>query len=361
MLDIALDRVNLERPGGFTLEVTARFPRETHTAIAGAPAAGKSTLLAAIAGTIKVASGTLKIGARDATSVRASQRPLLYRTSALPYKGRWSVAHVLLSALSNRKLDREDRMTELAQIAARWTLTPLLERRLDSLSGTESARVSCAEVEALHPAVVLLDRLFERCDAAAATQLTDDFFRLLRTFAATVINTPSRLDELGFAEHVIVLGNGGILEEGSPSELYFGARTAGAAVAIGPVTAIPVSISKGRASSAIGEWDVPPGTSEGTATALLRPQSSEPVSANEESDFIFIVDEARLVEGSWLASGLLTGNIRLIVRLPASMHLRKGLLIPMRLIPDRIAIAQGMTEPTLGIPLDLLPSRDLTR
>ena len=101
------------------------------------------------------------LGQRRVNDVKAAQRPLLLVTSALEIPGRWSVQHALVAAVRTRTLDRQDRHREYTLAAEKWELVPLLERRIDTLSSTEAARVHLARIELLRPAILLADRLLE--------------------------------------------------------------------------------------------------------------------------------------------------------------------------------------------------------
>src|SRR5947209_334501 len=104
-------------------DVTLTFPASTHTAIAGPPACGASTLLQLIAGAIKAESGEIVIGARVVNRLAASKRPLLYVTSAIDVPGRWSVGHALVAAVRRRSIDRQDRQHEYRLAIEHWRLS----------------------------------------------------------------------------------------------------------------------------------------------------------------------------------------------------------------------------------------------
>ena len=103
MLDVSVSNATF----GLLHDVTATFPRSTHTAIVGPAGCGASTLLRIIAGEMKPQSGEVRIGSRDVTSFKRVRRPLLYTTSAIDAPSRWSVRHLLVAAARQRTIDRE--------------------------------------------------------------------------------------------------------------------------------------------------------------------------------------------------------------------------------------------------------------
>src|SRR5437764_442510 len=76
-------------------DVSITFPASTHTAVAGPPACGASTLLQVIAGALKAESGEIVIGARVVNRLAGSRRRLLHVTGATDVPRRWSVGHAL--------------------------------------------------------------------------------------------------------------------------------------------------------------------------------------------------------------------------------------------------------------------------
>jgi ABC-type sugar transport system ATPase subunit len=162
VLDLALHNVSLR----LLDDISLTFVRSTHTAIVGPPACGASTLLRVIAGEERPDRGTVHIGPRDVTSLKTSQRPLLYATSAIDVPMRWSVEHALVNAVRSRTLDRIDRYQELELAASKWQIDQLRERRIATLSDHERTRVQLARIELRKPAVVVPDRLLRDAESS---------------------------------------------------------------------------------------------------------------------------------------------------------------------------------------------------
>jgi ABC-type multidrug transport system ATPase subunit len=211
MLDVSLTNVTFAK----LRDVTATFPRSTHTAIVGPAGAGASTLLQIIAGEVKPQSGEVRIGSRDVTNLKRARRPLLYTTSAIDAPSRWSVRHLLVAAARQRTIDREDRQHEIDLASEKWKL--ILDRRLDTLSSTERTLANLARIEVLKPAILVADRILEGVNPSE--NLADEFYRTLRVMGTTVITAPASIVELGSIDRVIVLDAGRIVQEGMPYEV----------------------------------------------------------------------------------------------------------------------------------------------
>jgi len=327
MLDVTVRDLAFRHRSGFALrDVTFTFPAGSFTAIVGPQASGASTLLQLIAGTLHPQSGEIILGQRRVTDVKASRRPLLFVTSALEVPGRWSVQHALVAAVRTRKLDRQDRHREYAFVAEKWDLGPLLERRLDSLSSSEEARVRLARIELLRPAIVVADRLLERVNASLRTTLADAFARTMRILGTTVIAAPAARDELAFASHVLVLEDGRVVQHGGVAEVFGEPASEAAAIATGAADTIPITIRGTTVDSVIGSWEIADPPFQGSGVAIVRPADFVPAGAGEDSDVIFGIEEAGFAEGRWIARGMLTGGVKLQIELRPEEKDRKSVV-----------------------------------
>jgi ABC-type Fe3+/spermidine/putrescine transport system ATPase subunit len=357
VLDVAVRNLAFRYDGGFALrDVTLTFAHSTHTAVIGPPACGASTLLRLIAGELKPASGDIILGQRRVNDMKAARRPLLLVTQDLGIAGRWSVQHALVAAVRTRTLDRQDRHREYTLAAEKWELVPMLERRVDTLSETEAARVHLARIELLRPAVLLADRLL------VTASLADAFYRTMRILGTTVISVPSSLDELAFTDQVVVLDDGAVVQQGNAAQVYAQPASEAAAIATGAADVIPITIRGNTVDSVIGAWDVDPPPFQGSGVALVRPSHFSAARAGEDSDFVFGVEEAGFADGRWLARGMLTGGVTLRVELPAHASVHKGRLIALRYDPARFRLLPRAMKPLQAtVPTDVVPPMAETR
>lgn len=359
MLDVALRQVSY---AWGVRGVTAVFPRSSHTAVAGPPGCGASTLLRLIAGTLKPSGGEVVIGTRVVNDLKASRRPLLFVTAELDVPLRWSVQHALIAAVRTRTLDRIDRHREYALVAEAWELEALLERKIGSLSSSEAARVHCARIELLRPGILVADRVLERVSSSARERLADQFYRTLRVIGATVISAPAARDELAFTDRIVVLDEGRVVQSGGAAEIFANPANEAAAVATGEFDAIPVTIRGRTVESVIGAWEVDEPPFQGAGVALVRPGAFTQAKPGEDSDLVFGVEEAGFANGRWIARGLLSGALSLRVELPAEANVHKGKLMALRYDPSRFRLLPRDTAAAqTGVPVDVVPPMRETR
>jgi iron(III) transport system ATP-binding protein len=363
MLDIALRNLGFRFKDGFAVrDVTSTFAASTHTALVGPSGCGTSTLLRLIAGTLHPDTGDIVLGQRRVNDVKTARRPVLFATAAVDVPGRWSVQHALIAAVRTRTLDRIDRHREYTLAVEKWELSPLLERRIDTLSSTEQTRVQLARIDLKRPAILLADRLLEGVSAAARTTLADAFFRTMRISATTVISVPSSHDELAFTDDVLVLADGAIVQRGGAAEVFGNPASEAAALATGDVDVIPITIRGNEVESVIGDWTIADPQFQGSGVALVRPSDFSAARKGEDSDLIFGVEEAGFADGRWIARGVLSGGVALRVELARDAVVHKGRLIALRYDPTRFVLLPRKNEPLRPtIPTDVVPPLAETR
>lgn len=334
MLDLRLEGISY----GPLQALDLRFDRNTHTALIGPSGGGKTSILRVLEGTARPDTGRIIIGARDVTNVRAARRPLLSVGPEPLFPLRWSALHWLLAALRTRSLDREDRMRELELIQSKWTLDSLLERRVRDLSSGERTRLRLASIEALHPAILLAERMLDGCPPAIAPALADQMYRTLRVMGTTVVSEIAHGSELRHCDRVVVIAGGRVEQSGVAKEIFDRPVSPVAAGSIAPCNVIEVRIRNERAESPIGEWNAK-GLPDGRGTAIIRPESFTLAAKGEDSDLIFGIEEAGFSEGRWHLRGFITGGTSLEVSLAEPrLEIHKGKLLPLRVDGDRVIL-----------------------
>ncbi|RME65524.1 MAG: ATP-binding cassette domain-containing protein, partial [Alphaproteobacteria bacterium] len=137
--------------------IGARFQADGGiTVLFGPSGAGKTTVLEAIAGLLRPASGRIQVHGRvlfdaaSSTDVALRQRRLGYLPQDMLLFPHRSVAGNLRFARAGRKAD-------IARIARLCEIEPLMARRPAQLSGGEQRRVALARALAAVPELLLLD------------------------------------------------------------------------------------------------------------------------------------------------------------------------------------------------------------
>jgi ABC-type sugar transport system ATPase subunit len=359
VLDVALHGVSFSY-GPFALrDLDLLFRGSTFTAVAGR---GSSTLLKIVAGDLRPDAGEIFIGERPVTKLRRARRPLLLVDDDVDAPRRWSVRHALVAAVRQRTLDRVDRQQEFELALEKWRLADLAGQRIGTLSSTERALVHLAAIELRRPGILVADRPLARLNAPALRWAGEQFYRTLRVIGTTVIAATSSPLELGWADRLVVLEEGKLLQAGRPAQVFAAPLDEAAARATGDVNVIPLSIRGSDVESLIGDWTVENPPFQGTGVALARLDDFQIAAAGEESHFIFAIEEASFEEGRWIATGILSGGLLLRVVLPRSVPIEKGRLLPLRYEASRFTLVpKEMRLPERSVPANAVPPMRETR
>ena len=263
------------------------------TAVVGHNGAGKSTLAQVIAGTLRVDSGTVSIGERvvddAATFVPARRRGVAMVSQAPRIFTHMSVAANVSFPLRVRGVGRaEARAAALEQLRA-VGIADLAHKRASDLSGGQAARVAIARALVFRPEVLILDEPTAALDVEATAQVSAVLReRLAGSGITTLLVSHDIAEVLSLASHMIVMGEGRIVEEGEPARVLaspasvFAARLAGLNIVSGPPVARPgmVGVRVGDGALWAASDSVAPGE-ESARVALTFPPEAVALSREE--------------------------------------------------------------------------------
>ena len=228
------------------------------TAVVGHNGAGKSTLAQVIAGTLRLDQGSARIGERvvddAATFVPARRRGVAMVSQAPRIFTHMSVLANVAFPLRVRGVGRaQAREAALEQLRA-VGIDDLAHKRASDLSGGQAARVAIARALVFRPEVLILDEPTAALDVEATTQVSSVLRQRLTGAGITTLLVSHDIAEvLALASHMIVMGDGRVVEEGEPARVLaspssvFAARLAGLNIVAGPIVTRPgmVGVSVG--------------------------------------------------------------------------------------------------------------------
>lgn len=231
------------------------------TAVVGHNGAGKSTLAQVIAGTLRLDQGSARVGERvvddAATFVPARRRGVAMVSQAPRIFTHMSVLANVAFPLRVRGVGRaEARAAALEQLRA-VGIDDLAHKRASDLSGGQAARVAIARALVFRPEVLILDEPTAALDVEATAQVSSVLRQRLTGAGITTLLVSHDIAEvLALASHMIVMGDGRVVEEGEPARVLaspssvFAARLAGLNIVSGPIVTRPgmvgVSVGEGE-------------------------------------------------------------------------------------------------------------------
>ena len=181
--------------GDFTAvdDLTLTIPAGSFFALLGASGCGKTTTLRMVAGLEDPTAGSIRIGERDITGLRAFERPVntVFQSYALfPHL---DIFENVAFGLRRRKVKDVkgpvERMLELVELA------PLARRKPAQLSGGQQQRVAVARALINEPDVLLLDEPLGALDLKLRRQMQIELKRIQIEVGTTFVHVTHDQEE----------------------------------------------------------------------------------------------------------------------------------------------------------------------
>jgi molybdate transport system ATP-binding protein len=244
-------------------------------ALVGPNGAGKSTVVEALAGLLGTRDGSVVLAGRDLTTVPTHRRRVGLVAQRPDLFAHRSVAgNVAFGPRATGASGREARLRSAAALAAVGA-SGLADRSPDTLSGGQAQRVAVARALATDPALLLLDEPTTALDVDARAEVRDAL-RTARSGRPTLLVTHDPLEAVALADRIVVLQDGGVVEEGPTDTVLRRPRTPFSASFSGLVLVPGTATATGIAPDGGGELPsaahtVPPGRA---AVAALHPTAA---------------------------------------------------------------------------------------
>ena len=213
-------------------------------AIIGESGCGKSTLLQLIYGLYDLNKGQIFWGETEVLGPKYNLIPgmdfMKYLAQDFDLMPFISVAENVGKYLSNIYPEiKTARINELLEVVE---MTEYASVKAKFLSGGQMQRVAIARVLALEPEVLLLDEPFSHIDNFRKNSLRRKLFQYLKEKQiTTVIATHDSTDVLSFADEVIIVKEGTIVEKGKPKYIYDNPKSKYVASLFGDVNEININ------------------------------------------------------------------------------------------------------------------------
>ena len=208
--DWALKRLDLEWEAG------------SANALLGPSGCGKTTLLNIISGLLRPTEGTVRFGERDVTALPPDERniaqvfqfPVVYDTM--------TVYDNLAFPLRNRGIPQATVDARVRQVAAMLDLEPTLNQRAAGLTADGKQKISLGRgLVREDVAAILFDEPLTVIDPHLKWRLRSKLKELHQRLHTTMIYvTHDQTEALTFADQVVVMNEGTVVQAGTPVELF---------------------------------------------------------------------------------------------------------------------------------------------
>ncbi|WP_374674868.1 molybdenum ABC transporter ATP-binding protein [Ideonella sp.] len=217
-------RLQLARPGGFSLDVALALPGSGVSVLFGPSGCGKTTVLRALAG-IERTEGTVRVRGEpwqdDARGefLPAHRRPIGYVIQEAALFPHLSVADNIAYG-QRRRAAAGPAAPPVGALVDLLGVAALMHRRPGTLSGGERQRVAIARALASGPQLLLMDEPLAALDAARKAELLPYLERLGREGAVPIVYVTHDWHEMArLADHLVLMDGGRVRAAGPAAEL----------------------------------------------------------------------------------------------------------------------------------------------
>lgn len=194
-------------------------------ALLGANGAGKSTLMRLLSGLIAPSHGVVELDGKRLSASKADLSMQRRRIALVMQNANYqlfcpTVEEEIAFGLRNVGFSGEKLYHRVEEVIAAYDLEQLRDRPPHLLSEGQKKWVSIASVLALDPDIILLDEPTASLDAAYSERVLNLLDTLHEAGKTIILSTHDMDRAYRWAERAVVLGDGELLYDGAPAELF---------------------------------------------------------------------------------------------------------------------------------------------
>lgn len=196
----------------------------------GTSGSGKSTTLKMINRLEEHDEGTIRFAGEDIRRqpVLDLRRRMGYAIQSIGLFPHWTVAQNIATVPQLQKWPRQKINDRIDELLALLGLEPAMRGRYPhQLSGGQQQRVGVARALAANPEVLLMDEPFGALDPVTRSALQQEMRRIHRLLGRTIVLVTHDIDEaLGLADHLVLMDNGEVVQQGTPLSMLAAPKNA---------------------------------------------------------------------------------------------------------------------------------------
>ncbi|MBW9069234.1 ABC transporter ATP-binding protein [Agrobacterium pusense] len=201
--------------------INLSIKKGTFVALVGPSGCGKSTLLRSLAGLESISAGDMRIAGTLMNGVPPRKRDVAMVFQSYALYPHMTVEENLTYSLRMRGVAKAEARKAAEEVAATTGLSKLMKRYPRELSGGQRQRVAMSRAIIRNPQAFLFDEPLSNLDAALRVHMRKEIRALHdRLNATSVYVTHDQIEAMTMADHVVVMRDGVIEQQGTPLELY---------------------------------------------------------------------------------------------------------------------------------------------
>jgi len=208
-------------------DISVEFKDGELTSVLGPSGCGKSTMLNLIAGFLDPDGGSIRFGdrliadARSGFAVPPNKRDLGMVFQSYAIWPHMTVGENVAYGLRMRRLPRADRDAKVRRSLQQVRLEGMIDRYPHELSGGQQQRVALARAIAYSPQILLFDEPLSNLDAQLREAMRAELKDIHRCIGVTAVYvTHDQAEAMSLSDTIVVMGEGQVLQVGSPRALY---------------------------------------------------------------------------------------------------------------------------------------------
>jgi lipopolysaccharide export system ATP-binding protein len=203
-------------------DVSFEVARGQIIGLLGPNGAGKTTSFYMVVGLIEPDHGSVLLGDQEITGLAVHERArqgLAYLPQEASVFRRLTVEENIRAVLEGRSIADTEKRQQLERLIDEFRLNAIARQKAFTLSGGERRRVEVARALALDPVFLLLDEPFAGIDPIAVNEIQRMMEVLKKRGIGILITDHNVRETLTICDSAYLLGDGRILEQGTPKEL----------------------------------------------------------------------------------------------------------------------------------------------
>jgi osmoprotectant transport system ATP-binding protein len=205
-------------------DLTLTIPEGEVCVLIGPSGCGKTTTMRIVNRMIEPDGGTVSIGGRDVTSVDPVElrRRIGYVIQQIGLFPHWSIAENIATVPRLLGWDQRRVAARVDELLALVGMDPAIyrDRFPRELSGGQKQRVGVARALAADPPVMLMDEPFGAIDPITRAHLQDEFLRILRDLAKTIVFVTHDIDEaIRMGDRIAIMREGALVQYDTPEAI----------------------------------------------------------------------------------------------------------------------------------------------
>lgn len=202
--------------------ISFSVPKGSYTVVLGHNGSGKSTIAKLIIGLLEPKTGDITVDGihldeEHLYDVR-EKVGIVFQNPDNQFIGS-TVRDDIAFGLENLCVPTEDMEDIIETYAKKVNMTEFLDHEPTKLSGGQKQRVAIAGILAMHPSIIILDEATSMLDPRGKIEINNLVHELNKTQNMTILSITHDIEEAALSDHVVLLDNGHIIDEGMPEKV----------------------------------------------------------------------------------------------------------------------------------------------